>query len=97
MSSKSKEELLQLLLTDVTPALEQFISNDLYGDVVIAIRERTLFLQPRVDANVSNIKRVMAEKPENDDEAYSGFQGADANFVNFAPRKIRLALADASQ
>ena len=60
MSSKNKEELLQLLLTDVTPALDQFIQNDLYGDVVIAIRGRTLFLQPRVDANVSTseVERV---------------------------------------
>ena len=40
----------------------------------------------------------MAEKPENDDEAYSGFEGAaNANFVNFAARTIRLARAGESQ
>ena len=39
----------------------------------------------------------MAEKPENDDEAYSGFQGADTNFVNIAARTIGLVRAGASQ
>ena len=39
----------------------------------------------------------MVEKPENDDEAYSGCHGTDANFVSFAARTTRLERADASQ
>ena len=39
----------------------------------------------------------MAKKPENDDEAYSGCQGTDANFVNFAARTTGFERADASQ